>query len=932
MDDPRVDGPPDPTATLTARGLPSRVGPILGAVHFWAMTATSGEPAPHWERDVLLADGGTVHVRPIRPTDAQGLEAFHGRLSADSVYFRYFSPKPSLTAQQVEHLTTVDHRDRVALVAEVGDRLLGVARYEREGSTDSAEAAFLVNDEEQGRGIGTALLELLAAAGRERGITRFTAEVLPHNRRMLGVFRAAGFQDTARFDGDVVHVELLIEPTERSRAAIEGREHTAEVASMTRLLCPRSVAVIGAGRDPGSVGHQVLRNLLRGGFEGPVYPVNPMAEHVASVKAYPTVGEVPGRVDLAVVSVPAPAVAEVVRQCAAKGVAGLVVLTAGFSEVGDVEGQAALRDLARRNGMRLVGPNCIGVVNTAVGLDATFAPTPPVRGGIAMQSQSGALGIALLERSARMGLGVSTFVSTGNKADVSGNDLLNYWEDDPTTGVILLYLESVGNPRKFARIARRVSRRKPIVAVKSGRSAVGMRAASSHTAALASPDVAVDTLFRQTGVIRVDTLDQLFDMALLLGTQPLPGGKRVAIVTNSGGPGIMVTDACVAAGLEVPELSAETQAALRAFVDPNAALTNPVDLVASATADVYERALPVILADPSVDAVIVISTVLHAAPPEEIAEVLLRVAATADKTLLGCILAWAQLPPMLGRDRPGPTVPLFSAPEPAARALARAAQYAEWRRRPPGTVPELAGFDAVTAGALVDRYLAEVPGGGWLPPDAVTAVLGAAGIPVVATAEVTSGAEAARVAEEMGFPAVLKAAGPDIVHKSDLGGVRLELGSAAEVASAYEDLAAGIGARMTGAVVQPMAAPGVETIVGVVQDPMFGPLVMFGLGGTATELLGDQAFRILPVTDQDAAEMVRSLRSSPLLFGYRGAPMVAVAALEDVLQRVARLAGAVPALAELDINPLRVSPDGALAVDARLRVAPVPPGPPLDLG
>ena len=410
-------------------------------------------------------------------------------------------------------------------MAELGDQLVGVARYDREPGTDSAEVAFVVSDEHQGRGIGTVLLEHLAAAARERGITRFVAETLAHNDQMLGVFRAAGFAERTRIEDGVVHVELLIEPTDRARAAIEEREHRAEAASVARLLTPRSVAVIGASRNPDTVGHQVLRNLLAGGFAGPVYPVNPGAEHVASVKAYPTVLDVPGAVDLAVVAVPAAAVLEVVRQCAAKGVAGLVVLSAGFGEVGDVAAQAELRDLARRNGMRLVGPNCIGVVNTAIGLDATFSPYAPSPGRIAMQSQSGALGIAILERSARIGLGVSSFVSVGNKADVSGNDLLQYWEDDPGTDVVLLYLESFGNPRKFARIARRVSRRKPIVAVKSGRSAAGVRAASSHTAAMASPDIAVDALFRQAGVIRVDTLDELFDMALVLGSQPLPGGQ-----------------------------------------------------------------------------------------------------------------------------------------------------------------------------------------------------------------------------------------------------------------------------------------------------------------------------------------------------------------------------------------------------------------------
>jgi acyl-CoA synthetase (NDP forming) len=541
-----------------------------------------------------------------------------------------------------------------------------------------------------------------------------------------------------------------------------------------------------------------------------------------------------------------------------------------------------------------------------------------------MQSQSGALGIALLERSARIGLGVSSFVSVGNKADVSGNDLLQYWEDDAGTDVVLLYLESFGNPRKFARIARRVSRRKPIVAVKSGRSAAGVRAASSHTAAMASSDIAVDALFQQAGVIRVDTLDELFDTALVLGSQPLPRGHRVAIVGNSGGPGILATDACDGAGLEVPELSAETQAALRLVVDPNASVSNPVDLVASATPEVYEQALAIVLADETVDAAIVICTPTFAASPRRIARMLRRSAAATDKPLLGCFLAWPELEPLLHADRSqaeGVDVPAFASPEPAAHALARAANYATWRLRPPGSMPELDRFDADRARSIVDAFLTRSPDGGWLPGEDVEELLAAAGVRTISGAVVDSAEEAARVAARFGFPVALKAAGPELVHKSDAGGVRLDLRSADEVADAYASMLDHIGERMTGGTVQQMAAPGVETIVGMVDHALFGPLLMFGMGGTATELLGDRSFRILPVTDLDAAELVRSLRASPLLFGYRGSRPVAVHALEDVLQRIARLAGQVPDLAELDINPLIVSPEGVIAVDARAKVA-----------
>ena len=883
-------------------------------------------PPSHWDCDVVLIDGRTVHIRPIAPADAPALLSFHAGLSDETVYLRFFSLQRSLTDAMVRRFTEVDHHDRVALVAELGDRLIGVGRYERQPGTDAAEVAFVVADAHQGRGVGTVLLEHLAAAARERGISRFVAETLPHNTRMLEVFRMAGFEERAGTSGGVTSVELLIEPTDRSRAVVETREHRAEAASIARLLHPRAVAVIGASRNPATVGHQVLRNLLAGGFDGPVYPVNPGATSVASVQSYPTVLDIPGPVQLAVVAVPARAVLEVVGQCVTKGITDVVVLSAGFGEVGP-EGRAAqdeLRRLARGNGMRLVGPNCIGVANTGVGLNATFSPAAPRPGRIAMQSQSGALGIAILEQSARIGLGVSSFVSVGNKADVSGNDLLQYWEDDVATEVVLLYLESFGNPRKFSRIARRVSRRKPIVAVKSGRSTAGVRAASSHTAAMASPDVAVDALFRQSGVIRVDTLDELFDMALLLDSQPLPGGRGVAIVGNSGGPGILATDACDGAGLTVPLLGQETQAALRQVVDPNAAVSNPVDLVASATPATYDAALRIVLGDDAIDAVICICTPTFAAPPAGVADVLSRVAATTPKPIVGCLLAWPDASPLLQAEEGGRQVPTFASPEPAARALARAARYAEWKRRPPGVVPDLPAFDVDAARVVVNRQLAADPAGAWLAPDDVEAVLAAAGIPVVRSVPVASGAEAAAVATRLGFPVVLKASGPDLVHKSDVGGVHLDLGDAGAVAAAYEDMAGRLGPAMTGGIVQQMAAPGVETIVGVVQDPLFGPLVMFGLGGIATELLGDRSFRVLPLTDADAAEQVRSLRSSPLLFGYRGAPAVAVDTVEDVLQRVARLAGALPEISELDINPLIAAAGGATAVDARIRVQPAP--------
>jgi acetyl coenzyme A synthetase (ADP forming)-like protein len=887
----------------------------------------AGQGPAHWEIDAVLMDGSSIHIRPIHPSDAPSLAAFHSTLSLETVRRRFFSPKRELGAEELQRFTTVDHHDRVALVAELGDELVGVARYDRLGDAPDAEVAFVVADAHQGRGVGTVLLDQLASAARERGITRFVAETLADNRPMLAVFRGAGFEERTRFDAGTIDVELIIEPTDRRLATQETHEHRAESASVARLLRPSSVAVIGASRNRATVGHQVLRNLLAAGFDGPVYPVNPSAEHVASVKAYPSVLDVPGPVDLAVITVPAAAVADTILACARKGVAGLVVLSAGFAEIGGdgIAEQDRLRDLARRNGMRLVGPNCIGVANTALGLNATFSPYAPARGRIAMQSQSGALGIAILERSRRSRLGVSSFVSVGNKADVSGNDLLQYWEDDPGTDVILLYLESFGNPRKFSRIARRVSRRKPIVAVKSGRSAAGERAASSHTAAMASPDVAVDALFRQAGVIRVDSLDDMVDVAQLLVAQPLPQGPRVAIVGNSGGPGILATDACAGTGLDILELPERTQLALRTVVDANASVTNPVDLIASATPEVYGEAIRIVAEADTVDAILVICTPTFAATPPDITAMLTELAPDIAKPIVACFLAWPDLAALKPTGSGSITIPLYGSPEPAARALAAAAGYAHWRQRPPGAVPDLDGFDVDRARAAIEGHLRRAPDQPWLPPELVNEVLLAIGLPYLATASAATADEAAANAARLGFPVVLKAAGAAIVHKSDVGGVELDLQDEAAVREAFDRMRAAIGAAMTGGVLQSMAGPGIETIIGVTVDPLFGPLVMFGLGGVATELLQDRSFRILPLTDVDAAELVRSLKSSPLLFGYRGREPVAVDQLEDALQRVARLAELVPEIVELDLNPVIAAPEGVAIVDARIRVERPPP-------
>ncbi|MDQ1383114.1 MAG: hypothetical protein QOG65_493 [Actinomycetota bacterium] len=874
----------------------------------------------------MLADGGTARIRPSRPDDEPLLLALYERLSDESIYLRFFSPVPRPTAVQLERITSIDYVDHMVLVAQLGEAIVAVARYDRI-APDEAEVAFAVADDQQGRGLATLLLEHLAGIARANGITTFSADTLPGNSKMLNVFSDAGWLAVSHFADGTVKVRFAIAPTVSSVGAVAARETRAESASIARLLAPRSIAVIGASTTVGKIGHELFRNLLEYGFEGPVYPVHPSSVSVAGVRAYPSVLDVPDEVDLAVIVVPAPEVPAIALECAEKGVHGMLVITAGFAEVG-VEGkdaELALVAQARRSGMRIIGPNCFGVLNTAPGvrMNATFAPARPVAGNVAFLSQSGGLGIELMSRAGDLGIGISQFVSVGNKADVSGNDLLQFWADDPQTDVILFYLESFGNPGKFVRLARNVARSKPIVAVKSGRTAAGSRAASSHTAALAAPDVAVDALFRQAGVIRVDTLDELLSTAMVLAHQPIPGGRRVAIVSNAGGPAILAADACAGAGLEVRELDDGTQDALRKIASSGASVRNPVDLVAGATAGQYEDALRITLADASIDAVIAIFVPPLVTRADDVARAIGRAAQAANgKPIVSCFLGQSGVPDALRGDDTRPTIPSYAFPESAAHALGRVADLADWRRRPPGVVPQLTGIDIARARSIVATALGAAPDGAWLEPGAAVALIGSFGIPVVEQREVTDGEGARVAAREIGFPVALKASAPELVHKSDVGGVALGLRDEASVAAAFRSMSRSLGAGMTGAVVQPMVPPGVELLVGITHDPSFGPLVLFGLGGVTAELLGDRSLRLVPVTDQDAHDLVRSLRGSQLLFGYRGQAPVDVPALEDLLLRVGALADEIPQIAEMDLNPVVASSSGVVAIDVKVRVAP----------
>lgn len=724
--------------------------------------------------------------------------------------------------------------------------------------------------------------------------------------------------------------------------AVAAREPKAATAGLAKLFRPRSVAVIGASRTRGTIGAEIFHNLIAHGFQGPVYPVNAHAPVVQSVKAYPTIGEVPDTVDLAVVVVPSALVVGILEECGRAGVGAAIVISAGFKETGP-EGAAREHELlacARRYGMRLVGPNCLGVLNTepAVHLDATFSPTFPPAGRVAFSSQSGALGLAILEHLAALHIGVSQFVSVGNKADVSGNDLIEFWEHDPGTDLILLYLESFGNPQRFTQIARRVGRRKPIVAVKSGRTGAGVRAAASHTGSLAGSDAAVDALFLQSGVIRTDTIEELFDVAILLANQPVPRGARVGIVTNAGGPGIMASDACESHGLEVATLSDATVTALRVFLPREASTRNPVDMIASASAESFEKAVRLVAADPGIDALLAIYVPPIVTRPLDVAQAIVRgaAAAAADATSRGaspkpvitCFMGTHGVPEGLRSLHEG-QIPSYAFPESAAIALARVVRFGRWRAEPEGVVRRFDDIDRERANAALRSAAARSDTGGtvWLDPRETSELLAAYRLPTPLSLVARDASEAVAHAREIGFPVVLKLVSATISHKSDVGGVALDLRNDTEVRAAYRAIAArladrGWSDRMEGVLVQPMLRDGIEAIIGMTHDPSFGPVVMFGLGGVYVELLKDVAFRVHPLTDRDARDLVRSVRGYPVLEGWRGAPAGDVPSLEEALLRVSQLSGNHPEIAEMDLNPLNVLAPGrgCVVVDARIAI------------
>ncbi len=863
--------------------------------------------------DVILRDGSTLRLRATAASDADALVDFFAGLSERSFYLRFHGIR-HVDRALVEHFIAPDWHDRGVLVGVAGDTIVAVAEFMRLRDETSAEVAFAVADECQGRGIGTRLLEQLAERAANAGVERFVAEVLPENAAMLQVFRDAGFEVARELEGGEIEVRFPIAATETFRARVDERDHAAVTASLRPFFAPRSLVVVGASRRRGSIGGELFRNVLAADFQGAAYPVNRDGEAVGGVRAYASLADLPEVPDLAVICLPARHILESAEAALELGIKALCVISSGFAEVGAEgrERQDRLLDLVRAHGGRLVGPNCLGIAIPPLGLNATFGPRPLPPGPIAFSSQSGALGLALLEKASERRLGFSAFVSIGNKADVSSNDLLEWWEDDPDSEVVLLYLESFGNPGKFSRLARRVARRKPILALKAGTTNAGAKAASSHTAALASSDTAVEALFHQAGVLRARTLEELVDATALLASQPLPQGRRVGLLTNAGGLGILCADACEQAGLELPEPSEETQAALADLFPADASVANPVDMLGSATGASYAQAIPPLLADKRLDALIVLFVPPVVAGADEVAAAIRKTVedVKTDKPVLAVVMSAEGTPEVLLED--DSPVASFPYPESAARALGFAAARSEWLRQPAGTVPVLDRIDCPAARAVIEEA-----GEGWLTPESARRLLEAYGVPVVSEREAATVEEAVAAASELGFPVVVKTAAAG-AHKTESGGVALDLRDEEQVAAAVERIGAPV-------VVQSFVSGGAELLAGIVQDPVFGPLVAFGPGGVLAELIGAAAFRLAPLTDSDAKELVQAGKAGRLVRGFRGAPAADEAALADLLHRLSALAEDLPEVAELDLNPVIALPDRCVAVDARIRIEPTIP-------
>ncbi len=874
----------------------------------------------------LLADGGTVEIRPAGPADFTAVKAMYDAMSPDQLYMRFFNFSRNAAENEARRICRDPQPGHLALLALAEDEVVGCASYDALAGDHVAEVAFAVADRMQHRGIATLLLEHLVSSARNEQITIFTAETLPENTAMLKVFADAGLPVHRHYADGVTEMTFPLPGEDGSTTldtylnAVAERERRAETASLRHLLAPESVAVIGASRERGKVGRAILDNIRTGGYTGRLYAVNPRARQIAGERCFPSPADLPEPTDLAVIAVPAEAVLDVAEECGQRGVRSLVVVTAGL----DAAACADLLAACRRHGMRLVGPNCFGVAVPGIGMDATFAISHPRPGKAGLVMQSGGLGFAMVEQLSRLGIGISSFASVGNKLDVSSNDMLMWWENDGVTKLAVLYIESFGNPRKFARTARRVGMSMPVLAVEAGRSAAGQRAAASHTAAVATPLVSREALFEQAGVISVPGFGDLIEATALLASQPVPAGRTVAIVSNVGGAGVLAADACTDLGLTVHRPHGLTSRRLRTLVPEGATVGGPVDTTATISGENFRQCLELLAADGEVDAIIALVL-----PTAATGDLVTAIAQADVRVPLAAVVLnqpeSVRLIPRSGADGSGAQIPAYGYPEAAAAAVARAARYGAWRSEPRGQVPHFPDIRVEDARMLLRGFFHATVGGGWMPPDATAELLRCYGIPLAALTGAGSEDEAVRAFEAVGGPVVLKADVPGLLHKTDAGGVELDLRTEADVRAAYRRLADRFGERQRQVLVQPMIAGGTEVIVGVADDHVFGPLVVFGLGGVATEVLADHAARLTPLTDVDADKLIGSIRAAPLLFGHRGSPAADLGALRDLLLRVSRLADDYPEITELDLNPVIARPDGVFVVDARVKATPYQP-------
>lgn len=891
-------------------------------------TRTSEYPA-HWEADVVLRDGSTAHLRPIRPDDAEELARMHQQQSQTSIYLRFFTYKSSLSSKELQRFTQVDYRDRVALIVLRGGEIIGVGRYDRLDDPLEAEVAFNIADSQQGRGLGSILMEHLAVAARENGIRRFSAEVLPENRKMLSVFQESGFEISRRFDDGVVAVEFSIDPTAKVRAVMESREHRAEAKSVSELLAPESVAVIGASREWGSVGYALLENLIEGGFTGPVYGINRDALELAGMISRASLDEVPGEVELAVVAVPVDEIPQVIQDCARKGVKGMLVVTTGFADAGP-EGLARQRELvreARANGMRVIGPASAGLVNTdpAVSLNASVAPFLPLRGSVGLFSQSAAVGATLFAAAHRRGIGVSSMVSAGNRADVSGNDAMQYFEDDDSTTAVGVYLESFGNPRKFSRIARRLSRTKPVVVARSD--VMGRRLPPGHeTRTTQAPTGAVDSMLEQTGVIQVDNHDALMDLIQAVSCQPLPRGRRVGVVGNSPALNRVVADAAERHGLTVVRtVEVEGMDAEHTTADAEEALDRAVRNAVDSSEESAVDALLVVtqagMQQSPGDAVELARCVEQAARDSQV-PVLASFTGVLDPTFQSATVVGAGPAEQPGGLQRG--LPVFSSPEQAARVLSQLVDYVTWRSAEAGVPAEPTGIDRRRAEELILGWAGRADGAELvrLSAEETQELLACYGIPVLPSARFTTVDEAVAAADRLGWPVAVKAVDSYVRHRLDLGGVRLNIVDADSLRRNVEQMRQVLEPYGNPDLeVQSMAPSGQGCTITALEDPLLGPVVSFGIAGDAVDLLDDWVHRVPPLNDQDIQRMVRAPRAAAKLFGHGGLPDVDTAALEDLLARTAALKDDHPQVARIRFNPVLASAQGVTVLSAEIDVA-----------